>query len=91
MDTILNIFIFWVIFLVRRIVYDFWAGDFATEVVKEKLEGLKIPFEVKIERRVREPLAPKDCRYDYWAKIYVDTKELVKWLEKTIEDTIRGY
>jgi len=75
----------------RRMIFDFWAYDAATEVAKETLEELGIPFEVETERRVRDPSAPEDLgRYDDWARIYVDTEVLVKWLERKIDERIRN-
>jgi len=75
----------------RRMIFDFWAYDAATEVAKETLEELGITFEVETERRVRDPSAPEDLgRYDDWARIYVDTEVLVKWLERKIDERIRN-
>jgi len=76
----------------RRMIYDFWAHDIATEIAKETLEELGIPFEVETERRVRDPSAPEDLgRCDDWARIYVDTEVLAKWLERRIDEKIRNY
>jgi len=44
----------------KRPVYDFWAYDIATDVAKEVLENLGIPFKVETEKRIRDPKAPKD-------------------------------
>ena len=49
----------------RKMIFDFWAYDAATEVAKETLEELGIPFEVETEKCVRNPSAPEDLgRYD---------------------------
>ena len=76
----------------RRMVFDFWAHDIATEVAEETLKELGIPFEVETERRIRDPSAPEDLgRYDDWARIYVDMEMLAKWLERRIDEKIRNY
>lgn len=76
----------------RRLVYDFWAHDIPTEVALETLRKLGIPFEVKAERRIRDPSAPEDFgRCDDWAKVYVEPEALVKWLERKIDEEIGNY
>ena len=75
----------------RRLVFDFWAHDIATEDAEETLEELGVPFEVETESGVRYPSAPEDPgRCDDWAEIYVDTEALVKWLEERIEEEIKS-
>jgi len=77
--------------LERKMIFDFWSHDLATDVAKETLERLGIPFEIETERHVRDPSAPEDFgRYDDWAKIYVDKDELVEWLERKIDEEIRN-
>lgn len=76
---------------VRRVlIYDFWAHDAATDIVRETLEGLGIPYEVKTRRTVRDPSAPRDCRFDEWAEVYVDVNRLVRWLKEKIEGEVGG-
>jgi len=75
----------------KALVYDFWAYDIATDIAKETLESLGIPFEVKTERKLRDPSAPEGCKYDDWAEIFVDLDRLAKWVEEKIESEINGY
>jgi hypothetical protein len=75
----------------KVLVYDFWAYDIATDVAKETLENLGIPFEVETRRKLRDPSAPEGCKYDDWAEIYVDVDRLVKWVEEKIESEINGF
>ena len=75
----------------KALVYDFWAHDIATDIAKETLENLGIPFEVKTERRLRDPSAPEGCKYDDWAEIFVDLDRLAKWVEEKIESEINGF
>jgi hypothetical protein len=41
----------------KVLVYDFWAYDIATDIAKETLENLGIPFEVETKRKLRDPSA----------------------------------
>jgi len=75
----------------RRLVYEFWADDIPTEIALETLKELEIPFETEEERRVRDPSAPEDIRYDNWLKIYVNSEDLVTWLERRIDKEINSY
>jgi len=75
----------------KALVYDFWAYDIATDIAKETLESLGIPFEVETKRKLRDPSAPEGCRCDNWAEIYVDLDRLAKWVEEKIESEINGY
>jgi len=75
----------------KALVYDFWAYDIATDIAKETLENLGIPYEVETKRRLRDPSAPEGCKYDYWAEIFVDLDRLAKWVEEKIEGEINGY
>jgi hypothetical protein len=76
----------------KRLVHEFWAYDIATDVAKETLEKLGIPFKVETERQLRDASAPEDCgRYDYWAKIYVEEKDLTAWLEGKIKEEIDSF
>ena len=75
----------------KALVYDFWAYDIATDIAKETLENLGIPFEVEIKRKLRDPSAPEGCKYDDWAEIYVDLDRLAKWVEEKIESEINGF
>lgn len=76
----------------KRMIYGFWAYDIATEVARETLEELGIPFEVETERRVRDPSALEELgRYDDWATIYVETEALIEWLGRKIDEEIRNY
>lgn len=54
----------------------------------ETLDGLGVPYKVVTRRRVRDLTAPEDCRFNDWAKIYVDERELAKWLAQKIEEEI---
>jgi len=74
----------------RRLVYEFWADDIPTEIALETLKELGISFKTEEERRVRDPSAPEDIRYDKWLKIYV-LEDLVKWLERKIDEEINSY
>lgn len=73
------------------LVYDFWAYDVGTDVAKETLEELGVPFRVETKRRLRDRSAPEGCKYDEWAEIYVDVEKLVKWIEAKIEEEINSY
>jgi len=75
----------------RRLVYEFWADDIPTQIAIETLKELEIPFETEEERRVRDPSAPEDIRYDNWLKIYVNSEDLVTWLERRIDKEINSY
>jgi hypothetical protein len=75
----------------KALVYDFWAYDIATDIAKETLENLGIPFEVETKRKLRDRSAPEGCKYDDWVEIYVDLNRLAKWVEEKIESEINGY
>jgi len=75
----------------RVLVYEFWAYDIATDIVKEALENLGIPYEVETKRKLRDPSAPEGCKYDEWAEIYVDLGRLAEWVREKIESEINGY
>jgi len=75
----------------KAVVYEFWAYDIATDIAKDTLDQLGIPYEVETERRLRDPTAPEGCRYDEWARIIVDVDELAKWLERRIDEEINSY
>lgn len=65
-----------------KLIYEFWLYDLPTEIVEEMLERMKIPYKEKIFKRKRNCF---EKAYDEWVRIYVDSKEIVKWLEKEIE------
>jgi len=75
----------------KAVVYEFWAYDIATDVAKETLDQLGVPYKIETKRRLRDPTAPEGCRYDDWAKIIVDMEELAKWLERRIDEEINSY
>jgi hypothetical protein len=76
----------------KRLVHEFWAYDIATDVAKETLEKLGIPYAVETEGLLRDTSAPEGLgRYDDWAKIYVEEEDLAVWLERKIEEEINSF
>jgi len=71
------------------VVYEFWRYDFPTEIVRELLYELGIPFKEKITRLKRKGLYGQP--YDEWAIIYVDKRELVNWLKKEIDKRLKEF
>jgi len=71
------------------LVYEFWRYDIPTEVARELLEELRIPYKERIFKRKRESLY--DAPYDEWSKIYVEQKDLIKWLKEEIDKRIINY
>lgn len=72
-----------------RLIYEFWRYDIATEVVKNLLNELGIPYKEKVKKRRRESLYGQP--YDEWSKIYVEERELIEWLEREIDRQISNY
>lgn len=68
------------------LVYEFWRHDIPTEIAKDLLDELEIPYREKIEKRRRNALYGQ--HYDEWSKIYVKEKDLVRWLMKEIDRRI---
>ena len=68
-----------------RLIYEFWRYDIPTEIARNTLEGLRIPYKEKIFKRKRENM------YDEWSKIYIDEKDLIKWLKREIDRKITNY
>jgi hypothetical protein len=71
------------------VVYEFWRYDFPTEVVRELLYDLGIPYREKISRLKREGLY--DQPYDEWTRIHVDTRELIQWLRRKIDKRLKDF
>ena len=68
-----------------RLIYEFWRYDIPTEIARSTLEELRIPYREKIFKRKRENM------YDEWSKIYIDEKDLIKWLKMEIDRRITNY
>ena len=68
-----------------RLIYEFWRYDIPTEIARNTLEELRIPHKEKIFKRKRENM------YDEWSKIYIDEKNLIKWLKREIDRRITNY
>ncbi len=73
------------------LIFEFWAHDIATDIAEEVLSRLGIPYRVRIRRKMRDPGAPKGCKFDEWAEICVDAKELTEWIERKIDEEINSY
>jgi hypothetical protein len=71
------------------VVYEFWRYDLPTELVRELLYDLGIPYREKITKLKRKSLDGQP--YDEWTMIHVDTRELVDWLRKKIEKKLKDY
>lgn len=71
------------------LVYEFWRYDIPTEVARDLLEELGIPYKEKVLKRKRESLYGQ--QHDEWSKIYVDNHDLIKWLKKEIDRRIINY
>lgn len=71
------------------LVYEFWKYDIPTEVARDLLEELGIPYKEKVLKRKRESLYGQP--YDEWSKIYVDSRDLIEWLKKEIDRKIINY
>ena len=69
----------------KKLVYEFWSGDIPTEIAKETLDELGVPYEVKVVKKLRVK-SPR--MYDYWTKIYIDLNKVSEWLAKRIEKEI---
>jgi hypothetical protein len=72
-----------------RLLYEFWRRDIPTEVARSLLEEFKIPYKEKIVKRKRESLYGSP--YEEWSKIYVEERDLIKWLKKEIDRRITNY
>jgi hypothetical protein len=71
------------------VVYEFWRYDLPTELVRELLYDLGIPYREKITKLKRKSLDGQP--YDEWTMIHVDPRELVDWLRKRIEKKLKDY
>lgn len=71
------------------LVYEFWRYDIPTEIVKDLLEELGVPYKERILKRRRDSLYNQ--QYDEWSKIYVKKKDLATWLKEEIETRLKGY
>jgi len=71
------------------VVYEFWRYDLPTELVRELLYDLGIPYREKIIRLKRKSL--DDQPYDEWTRIHVDLRELVDWLRKRIDKELKEF
>ena len=71
------------------LVYEFWRYDIPTEIVKDLLEELGIPYEERFLKRRRDSLYSQ--QYDEWSKIYVKKKDLVAWLKKELDKKLTNY
>jgi len=71
------------------LLYEFWRYDIPTDVVRDYLKELNIPFDEKFSKRKRDSLYGQ--QYDEWSKIYVEKKDLVTWLKDGIETRLRQY
>jgi hypothetical protein len=71
------------------IVYEFWRYDLPTELVRDLLYDLGIPYREKVIRLKRKSL--EEQPYDEWTRIHVDLHELVDWLRKKIEKELKDY
>ena len=71
------------------LLYEFWRDDIPTEVVRELLEELGIPYKERVVKKRRESLYDKP--YDEWSKIYVEKSDLVEWLKNEIERRMNSY
>ncbi len=69
------------------VVYEFWRYDFPTELVRELLEEMNIPYKEKFFRLKRQSLND----YDEWTRIHVNKQELVDWLRKKIEEKLKEF
>jgi len=71
------------------LLYEFWRYDIPTDVVRDFLKELNIPFSEKFSKRKRDSLYGQ--QYDEWSKIYVETKDIVTRLKEGIETRLRQY
>jgi len=71
------------------LLYEFWRDDIPTEVVRELLEELGIPYKERVVKRRRKSLYGQP--YDEWSKIYVEKSDLIEWLKNEIERRINSY
>jgi len=71
------------------VIYEFWRYDLPTELVRELLYDLGIPYREKIIRLKRKSL--DDQPYDEWTRIHVDLRELVDWLRKRIDKELKEF
>jgi hypothetical protein len=71
------------------LIYEFWKYDIPTEIVEGFLEEMKIPYKERSLKRKRESLYGQP--YDDWVRIYVDAKDMIKWLSKEIEDRLKSF
>ena len=71
------------------LLYEFWSDDIPTEVVRELLEELGIPYKERVVKKRRKSLYGQP--YDEWSKIYVEKSDLIEWLKNEIERRINSY
>jgi len=71
------------------LLYEFWRYDVPTEVVRDFLKELNIPYNEKSSRRKRDSLYSH--QYDEWSKIYVEKKDIMAWLKEKIETRLKQY
>jgi hypothetical protein len=71
------------------VVYEFWRYDLPTELVRELLYDLGIPYKEKVFKLKRQSL--HDQPYEEWVRIHVDIGELVDWLRKEIEKKLNEF
>ena len=71
------------------LLYEFWRYDVPTEVVRDFLKELNIPYAEKSTKRKRDSLYGQ--RYDEWSKIYIEKKDIVAWLKEKIETRLKQY
>jgi hypothetical protein len=71
------------------VVYEFWRYDLPTELVRELLYDLGIPYREKAIRLKRKSLDEQP--YDEWTRIHVDPRELVDWLRKRIDKELKEF
>jgi hypothetical protein len=71
------------------VVYEFWRYDLPTELVRDLLYDLGIPYREKVIRLKRKSL--EEQPYDEWTRIHVDPHEFVDWLRKKIEKELKDY
>ena len=71
------------------LLYEFWRNDIPTEVVRELLEELGIPYKERVVKKRRKSLYGQP--YDEWSKIYVEKSDLIEWLKNEIERRISSY
>jgi len=71
------------------LIYEFWTHDIPTDVVKNFLKELNLPYKEEISRRNRTSLYSQSR--DEWSKIYVDAKDVINWLKCKIDSQLREY